>query len=359
MSQNSDTKIWYNMSSVEQDVVVSSRVRLARNLASFPFPSNFKNDDSDRVMSLVFDSFSRFDNPDDYQRMTLNNLDDLGSKILAERGLFDGKSGTGIVTSTDGISSVLINSKDHVRISSFASGLKPETAFNNCCLIDSKLQKTVQFAASRDFGYLTSSVFDAGSGMKSSIRVHLPSLSFGKERKEVIKEIQNRGFVVSDCYGVGSIFDSSLGAYYQISTVSSFDGNEIDQLASITSIAKYICEIERKKREFYADNKPTVVHDIVVKAYSLAKFSMLINLRDAIDIISCIKWGVDLGFIAGIDDCSLNSLLYRIQSGHVGYLLKESDIDFEQDIENSPELKEDRLRAIILKSAVEQIAFVS
>lgn len=359
MSEVVNQEIWYNTKAPEQDVVVSTRVRLARNLASFAFPLNFKGDDADRVQNIVFDAFSKFENPDNYQLMSLKNVDSNGEKILGERGLYDSVSGTGLVSTIDGISSCIVNDVDHVRISSFGSGLDLENTYERCHSIDDEMQKYVQFAASRDFGYLTTSLFSAGSGMKTSLRLHLPSLAYSGEVKSMIKEVCSKGYTFCDCFGVGNFFDTSLGAYYQISSVSSMKGSEIDQLASVSSIAKNICELERKKRAEYADNKPTVVHNIVVRAYSLAKFSILLPLRDSIDLISCLKWGKDLGFIAGIEDYELNSLLYRVQPGHLGYLLKTNDFSFEDDVADNQDLKEERLRAIILKSAVEKIAFVS
>ncbi|MBQ0002033.1 MAG: hypothetical protein KBT21_00705 [Treponema sp.] len=359
MDEKFNQEIWYNVKAAEQDVVVSTRVRLARNLASFTFPSNFKGDDSDRVQNIIFDAFSKFENPDRYQIMSLKNIDSNGEKILGERGLFDSVSGTGLVTTLDGISSCIVNDVDHVRISSFGSGLDLENTYDRCRKIDEEMQKYVQFAASRDFGYLTTSLFSCGSGMKTSLRLHLPSLAYSGEVKQMIKDAAVKGYTFCDCFGVGNFFDTSLGAYYQISSVSSMIGSEIDQLAGISSIAKNICELERKKRAEYADNKPTVVHNIVVRAYSLAKFSILLSLRDSIDLISCIKWGLDLGFIAGIEDSELNSLLYRVQPGHLGYILRTNDFSFEEDVADNPALKEERLRAIILKSAVEKIVFVS
>lgn len=358
-TKKDNTEVWYNTVSEDQDVVVSTRVRFIRNLASFPFPSNFKNDDAERVQSIIFDAFSKMENPDSYQSMALDNLDKNGEKILSERGLLGSSSATALITTTDGASACLINDNDHIKLSSFASGLNLKTPFERCKKIDEELQQYVQFAASRDFGYLSSSVFNTGSGIKSSFYMHLPSLSYSGEIKEVIKQIQDRGFTVADCYGVGNLFNASLGAYYQISTTSSLKGNEVEQLGNIFALGKYICELERKKRADYADNIPTVVHNIVVRAYSLAKFSILINLRDCIDIISCLKWGLDLGFIAGIEDYELNSLLYRVQSGHLGYLLKTGSFSFEEDIEDDVELKEERLRAMVVKSTIEKINFVS
>lgn len=358
-SDKKNPEIWYNTPAEEQDVIVSTRIRLARNLASFPFPSNFKNDDSLRVQNIIFDAFSKFENPENYQLMALKNVDSNAEKILSERGLYNCTTGTGLITTLDGVSSCIVNDVEHVKISSFASGLNLKNAFQNCRKIDDEMQQFVQFAASKDFGYLNSSIFDTGSGMKVSLRLHLPALSYSGDIKDVIKEFQLKGFIFSDCFGVGSFFDSSVGAYYQISTSSCFNGNEIDQMAQVTSAAKYICDLERKKRAYFIDNKSTVIHNIVVKSFALAKFSILLTVRDCIDIISCLKWGLDSGYIAGIEDYELNSLLYRVQSGHLGYMMNTGSFSFEQDIESDSELKEQRFRAIVLKSVIEKISFVS
>ena len=355
---NKNSEIWYNTSSPDQDVVVSTRVRLARNLASFPFPANSKEDECDRVRNIVFDAFSKFVNPDNYQIMALKNVDSNGERILGERGLYDGVSGTGLITTLDGISACIVNDCDHVRISSFGSGLNLESAYERAEKIDHEMQQYIQFAASRDFGYLTSSVFNAGSGMKTSLRLHLPALSYHGDIKQIVEAAHERGYTIADCFGVGSFFNSALGAYYQISSVSAMSGTEVDQLASMSALGKYICELERKKRALYADNKPTVVRNIVVRAFSLAKFSILLELRECIDIISCIKWGLDSGFIAGVEDYELNSLLYRVQPGHLGYLLKTNAFNFEEDVDEDSQVKENRLRAMILKSTVEKISFV-
>lgn len=362
MANIENEKIWYNTPSPEQDVVISTRVRLSRNLASFPFPSNFNNDDSERVQSIIFDAFNKIENPDNYQSLELKFAKSNAHKILAERGfcsLQKVNKGTGIVSSIDGATSCLINEDDHIKISSFQGGLNLEKSYEYCSNLDFMLQDYIQFAASRDFGFLNSSVFNTGSGLKASVRLHLPSLSHSGAIKDVIKDVQLRGFVVSDCFGVGSFFNSSLGAYFNFSTTSCFNGNEIDQLASVSSIAKYICDIERKKRQFYADNKSTIAHNIVVRAFSLAKFSIMLELRDSIDIISCLKWGLDLGYIAGIEDYELNALLYSIQPGHLGFLLETGKFSFEEDIANDENLTEQRLRAIVIKKEVDKIKFVS
>ena len=358
MKKENNEKLWYNNISEEQDVILSTRVRLSRNLASFPFPSNFKIGEDDRVQNIIFDAFIKLPESDSFQIMSLDKIKPNGEKILFERGYYKGK-GTGFITTVEGDVGCLINENDHIKISSFVSGLNISDAYEKAKFLDKNLQQYIQYAASLEFGYLNSSVFNTGSGMKITVRMHLPSLSHSAEIKDVIKDVQKKGFVFSDSFGVGNFFDTSLGAYYQVSTNSCLVGNEIDQIAAILSISKYICDLERKKRQFYADNKPTIIRNIVLRAYSMAKFSILLSLRDSIDIISCLKWGIDLGIIEGIQDYELNSLLYSIQSGHLEYLKNNFDISFEDDIIQDDLLVEDRLRSIVIKSEVDKIKFIS
>ena len=348
---------WYAASGDDDDVVVSSRVRLARNLANFPFPETCDDDEAAQVQNIVFDSFNNMENAEAFQSVPLSAVDPLGAKILSERGLFENNFGTGLVMRLDGISSCLVNCVDHVRISSFAPGLSCNAVYASSRELDLQMQKRIQFAANYDFGYLTANALDSGSGMKSSIRVHLPSISYAGKINDVISLAAKKGFSVTAPYGNGARSGSSLGAFYQISSVNSVSGNEIDQLAAITSFGKNICETERKFRVKYADNKVTPVRDMVLRAFSTARFCMLLNLREAIDLISTVKWGLDLGMVKGTKDFLLSSLLYRVQSGHLGFLLKTGNFNFEGDVDGDENLKEDRLRAIIIQDAFKKISF--
>ena len=349
---------WYAAKGDDDDVVLSSRVRLARNLANFPFPESCDDDEAVRVQNIVFDAFNHLENAEAYQSVPLAAVEPLGAKILSERGLFENNFGTGLVMRLDGISSCLINCVDHVRLSSFAPGLSCNAVYASARELDADLQEKIQFAASYDFGYLTANALDSGSGMKSSVRVHLPSISYAGKINEIAAMAQEKGFLFSAPYGSGSRPGTSLGSIYQISTSQSVSGNEIDQLASVTAFAKNICESERKFRANYADNKSTPVRDMILRVFSTARFCMLMELREAIEVISSVKWGLDLGSVKGIKDFELSSLLYRIQSGHLGFLLKTGNFHFESDVADNEELKEKRLRAIIMQDAFKKISFV-
>lgn len=355
-AKNGRGDAWYNFSGENDDVIVSSRVRLARNLANFPFPENFDEESALQVQNIIFDSFNHFDDAEAYQAMMLSTLPRLGADILRERGLFEENFGTGIVMRVDGVSSCLLNCTDHVRISSFATGLACEAAYASSHNIDMQLQEKVQFAASHEFGYLTANVCESGSGMKLSLRAHLPSISFAGKIPELAKVCDERGFSLRDSFGSGTQFGSSLGGFYQISSRQSVSGSEIDQLAEITSLGKYICEFERKIRSEVADNKFTEVRDLFLRAYATMRYSLLISQREAVDLISAIKWGVDLNIFRGVEDSELSSLLYKVQSGHLGFLMRNTDFTFDADVASDDTLKEKRLRSIVIQEALRDMS---
>ena len=348
---------WYSKDGKDNDVVLSTRVRLARNLANFPFPSHFRGDDASRVQTLVFDSFSKVEDPDSYQTVALKSIDDSGIKILTERGLIDDHPGSGIVMGSEDDLFCLVNSKDHLRIASFVTGFDCKASYEICRSLDDQLQKSLQFAASYEFGFLTSSVSDVGSGMKISVRLHLPSLSYAGKIPEISSSLQKNGCVFSACFGSSSSFSSALGAYYEVSTSSSFTGNEFDQIFSLASSIVNLVETERKFTREYAENIPTAVRDIISRSYATVKFSRLITNREAVEIISNIKWAVNLKLLTGIENRELCALLYRTRDGHVQFVLKNGNFKFEKDIESDIKLKTDRLRAIILQGSFENILF--
>lgn len=346
--------VWYSINGPDSDVILSTRIRLARNLVNFPFPQGFKNNDGERVLSLVFDAFSKVDENDSYQSLLISDLDSLGQKILSERGVIEpdaiSQNSSGLVLRGDGKVSCAVNYNDHIRLSSFSTGLNIDYGYSLVKEIDEKIQTHLQIAGSNEFGYLTSAIKDAGSGMKISLLVHLPAISQSGMLDRILKEVMSEGFSVSVYYGSGMESGSSLGAFYKISTETSFSDDEETQKEKINKLGKKIIDFERKVRLEIADNKPTLVRDAVYRAIAIVKYSRFIELREGIDLISKIKFGKDLGLLTGIDDNLLFALLYRIQNSHLSYVIKSSDLSYEKDV-STEELKIERLRSLILQES--------
>ena len=357
---SSEQDAWYTYNGFQDDVVLSSSVQLSRNLANFPFPSKLRDRDGSRVQSIVFDAFNKLEDSDRYQAISVSNLDSLGSKILKERGIFGSASekdinveNAGIILRTDGYISCTVNIIDHVRLSSFSSGLDFESVLKKSQKVDSQLQNYIQFAASYDFGYLTSSIMEAGSGIRLSLRAHLPSLSMMGCIKGISDELINEGIVCSAPFGAGEM-NSSLGSYYDFSLINCQNGSEFDQTASIVSVGKKLIEKEHSARKECMSRYPSEIRNGLFRSLAVARSCLFVSVREAINIIHCVKWGTDLNIIKGISDSELHALLYRIQEGHLEYVLRNGNFTFEEDIKNTSK-KIDRLRALILQEAFEDI----
>lgn len=364
-SENSGTEAWYTYEGQDSDVIAATRVRLARNLADFPFPDRLRPGDDERVISIVFDAFNQLPDGDSFQAITMDKLDSLGWRILHERGALDfhGSKKEGLILRNDGRLSCTVNTGDHVQIKAFATGLDLDQTVRMVTAVDSGLQSKIQFAASFDFGYLTANTWDAGSGMKISLRMHLPSVAALGGIRSLASMVMSEGFSFTATYGNGGYNNvdgtggngASLGAYYTLDTVNSLSGTELDQMSAVVSMAAKIKDIERTSRDECKRNIPSNVKNYMYRSVSLARSSLFISLREAISIISGVKWGRDMGFLTGIDDTELHALLYRIQEGHLEYVLKNGVFHFEKDVKDVPQKKNERLRALILQEAFQDI----
>ncbi len=360
----SSSQEWYSIKGPDSDVVLSSRVRLARNLADFPFPAKFRNDDSVRVQTLVFDSFLKNDKNGSYQTIAVASLNNLGARMLIERGLIENSTlnspGAGIVMRINGQRAnsglvCTINDIDHIRISCFVPGLDCNSAWKSCQEMDQTLQSSLQFAASYDFGYLTSLVKDSGSGMKISARVHLPSLAFLNETGPLFESLVSKGIVAEPAFGSSVQAGASVGGFYQLSSMISGNGSELEQLAQFTGNLKSIIEMERRSRDTVLQKRTTEVTDKVLKSFSTAKFALLLDLRESLLIISDIKWGKSLDLIKGIEDSDLTALLYRVQEAHLASVIKNGTFNFPPDIAGDDKKQAARLRSLILQDTFEYI----
>ncbi len=353
---------WYSHSGPENDVVLSTRVRLARNLADFPFPQKFRADDAVRVQTLVFDSFLKTEKADSYQTVAVAGIDPLSARVLIERGLMKKSTlsspGAGLVMRINGKKAnsglvCSINDTDHVRISCFAPGLDCEEPYENCRDVDEILQKNLQFAASYDFGYLTANVKDCGSGMKLSARVHLPALTFLRQASSFFESAVQKGIVAEPAFALS--VEPGTGSFYQLSTMTAGNGSELEQTANFTAVLRQAVDNERKGRDLLLQKYTTEITDRVLKSYSVAKYCLMLDLREALFIISDIKLGKYLGLLKGIDESTLTALVYRVQEAHLKTALKSAEYEFAFDISRSPEKQTARLRALVVQDAFENL----
>lgn len=345
--------VWYTADGPDSDIVLSSRVRYARNLSGFVFPLAIKADDAERVQSIVFDAFNHLDMSENYQIVRMTNVDALGKRILSERGIIGSDAGSepwkGVVIRNDGVLSATVNIEDHLRIAAFYPGLSLSSCYACVSLIDAEIQKKVQYSALADFGYLTSSILNIGSGMKASVLVCLPALCMNEMLDRVIREYLSQGFTVRGYYG--SDQGTSLGCLYQISNSSGADGDIPMQIARMEQATKKLVELERRSRQELKTSSPTTLENSVFRAIVTAKYARFVSFHESVDLIHRIKLGLNLGLITGIENKDITALLYRVQTAHINFVILTESIIIEDDI-HSEELRLDRLRAMVMQEVL-------
>lgn len=351
-SNNTVESSWFAEEGPCDDVIISTRVRLVRNLADFLFPSTISQDDRERVNSLVLDAFS---GDESFQSIKIDEISKPGIQILKDKNILKEKNCDYVVLNNkdEGVS-CLVNESDHLKISAFCAGLNCENAMKKVYKIDEYLQDKLQFAASFDFGYLTSRIKDCGSGMKISIRIFIPSIILSGQFDTVVAMVQEKKLALKPVFKSDQIADFS-NCIFDITTTNASEGNEFDQMAVIQSIGQLILKTERKIRKEFADNNPTVVLNFFKQSYARAMYSLLLSYEEAVSIVSAVKWGIQLKLVKGLSENELNALYFRAKDGHLKYLCDNFAFSFEDDIKKSENLQIKRLRTIVIQQAFEGI----
>ncbi|ULQ59939.1 hypothetical protein K7I13_00910 [Brucepastera parasyntrophica] len=347
------TDAWYTEEGPDNDVVLSTRIRFARNLESFAFPIALKADEAENVLSVVFDVVNNLQNSDQYQLIQLSNVDTLGRRILSERGIINTEIGAeywkGVIIRNDSILSMTVNIEDHIRFAAVSAGLAVPFCIRTALDFENELQKNLQFSSAEGFGYLTSALSGVGSGMKTSVFLSLQGLHISGFIDRVIREYLAQGFIIHGYYGEKQ--DESLGSLYQFCNSSCASGDIDSQLAEIEEAIKKIVALERESRNELLAVKPTILEDISYRAIVTAKYARFLSLQESIELLQDIKLGLSLGLITGVTHSALTALLFRIRNGHISFVIQNKSIMLEEDIQTD-ELRMNRLRAMVIQEVL-------
>ena len=346
-----NSSAWFAEPGKDDDIVISTRARLIRNLADFPFPSKMTEDDKARVQALVYDAFS---STEDWHFIDMAGISQPGRQILSDKNIIKDECSAVAINYGDESTSCLVNESDHIKISAFVSGLDCEKAMEKVYKVDEFLQNKLQFAANIDFGYLTSYIKDCGTGLKFTVRLFIPSIVLSGQFESVVSMVREKKLSIQPVFKSDQIADFS-NCIFDVSTMNSAEGTELDQMAVIQSVASVILKTERKIQANFADNNPTVVLNFFKQSYARAMYSLLLSYEEAVSIISAVKWGLQLKLVKGISENELNGLYYRVKDGHLKYLCDNFAFTFEEDVKSSENLQIKRLRTIVIQQAFEDI----
>ena len=329
---------WYLQNGKDSDVVISSRVRLARNLADFPFKDKAKQEDLEQILKIIKEIVPSIGYGLKY--IELRNIDNFTKLTLIENHLISpefatNKNGAILINDEENIC-IMINEEDHIRIQVFSSGQELEELLNLAIEIDEKIDGLVTYATNEKYGYLTSCPTNVGTGLRASVMVHLPALTLTGNIEKVLNVVNNFGMNIRGVYGEGT---QSKGNIYQISNNQSLGLIEKEIIKNIKTITEKVIEQERLARK-YLTKRQIDLEDRVYRAYGILANAMKLSSEECRKLLSDVKLGTDLGIIKELDDMKVSKLETYTKPGNLQkYLAKELDA-YDRDIERSKVVKQ-------------------
>ena len=310
---------WLKGDAPEGDVVISSRLRLARNLQDFRFRGRMSTDEESLLESHVRDKVvdSSFGRSMEY--VSLEEIDDLGKLLLMERHLIskehcNGTGARGVSFDQDGSVSIMVNEEDHLRIQVMAAGLALKEQLHRVNTIDDHLAERLSFSFDMDFGYLTACPTNVGTGLRVSVMLHLPALVLSKHIKKVFNAVNKVNLAVRGFFGEGS---QALGDFYQISNQVTLGISQEESLLELNRVLPKVIEYEREVRKVLLQDDRRVLEDKVFRAAAILRSARTISSEEVMALLSFVRMGIYVKLIDDVSIDSVNRLFILVQPGHV------------------------------------------
>jgi protein arginine kinase len=314
---------WLEANGPEHDIILSSRIRLARNLDQYPFVNRATSDDSAEILENVISASSHCHSLSTVGFADMTDMVELDRKILVERHLIspDFGNGTwprGALIKDDEKLSIMVNEEDHLRLQAIVSGLNMESAWQTLSRVDDELSAKLKYAFSEKYGYLTACPTNVGTGMRVSVLIHLPGLVLTKDIDETLKGVTQIGLSVRGFYGEGT---EVLGNLFQISNHTTLGKTEEEIIETISQVINHIITFERRACETLLKEARTHIEDKIWRAYGILNHVRLLTSKEFMSLSSAVRLGISLGVIQNISMKSLNQLMVLVQPSHLQKLL--------------------------------------
>lgn len=313
---------WLDGTGEESEIILSCRVRLARNIDHVPFPHRAKPAAMKKVLAGLKDALAECPSMKDALTIDIDTITPSDRMLLLERHLIsidmaqNHKNRALVVKKGEGLSA-MINEEDHLRLQSISSGFSAAEAFVRLDRLDGELDDHLDFAFSDTLGYLTACPTNVGTGLRVSAMVHLPGLVHNKDISQVIKGLNNVRLAVRGMYGEGS---NAMGNMFQISNSITLGISEEETVSSLESYLRKVLEFEKKAREALLRKARSLLEDKICRAHGVLTTARLVTSREAMELMSAVRLGIGLGIITDVSISQLNELLIMIKPLHLQQL---------------------------------------
>ena len=317
---------WLRGTGPESDIVISSRVRLARNLAAYPFTNRAgpgQKAEIEGVLRARIDKLEVQPKLYYYNVPTLSTLDRqlLVERQLISRELASSEGPRGVALGELETVSVMVNEEDHLRLQVMRSGFSLDEAWQDIDKVDDLLEERVNYAFSEEFGYLTACPTNVGTGMRASVMLHLPALVLTKQIEKVFRALQKINLAVRGLYGEGS---RASGDFYQISNQVTLGKSETTILSEIREVIPQIINYERQARNTLVRETRQALQDRVSRAFGTLCSATMMTSEETMDLLSSVRLGINLGLLEELSIPKVNQLFIETQPAHLQKLMGAS-----------------------------------
>jgi protein arginine kinase len=328
-------------------IVMSSRVRLARNLRGFAFPGWAKKAERMRGAQVIRPAVEGLPQMAGGFSEAMDALSPLDKQVLVERHLISREHaakgvGSGIVLSKDESICVMINEEDHLRMQCLRPGFQLKQVWLAIDQTDTALEKRLDYAFSPELGYLTACPTNLGTGIRVSAMLHLPGLVLGEQINQIVQAVNKLGLAVRGLYGEGT---EALGNVFQVSNQMTLGEAEADIVERLTKVVAQIIEHEDNARAALLEKKPKMVFNQVGRAYGILANAHSISSKEAMNLLSLLRLGTELGLFAGVERSLPDALFLLTQPGHLQLRFSEKLSAEERDVLRADMVRE-RLRTV-------------
>ncbi len=333
---------WLRGSGPDSDIVISSRIRLARNLAQYPFLSRADDSVRGETSDLLRGTIEDLGLPRRLSYVNVGGLVDLDRQFLVERQLIsrehaESRGSRGVCVSDEENVSLMINEEDHLRIQVLRSGFSLDECWDEINRIDDALESRVTYAFSENLGYLTACPTNVGTGIRVSVMLHLPALVLTKEIQKVFQALQKISLAVRGLYGEGS---QAMGDFYQISNQITLGKSEEQLIESIRDVVPNIIAYERRVRNALVKENRQSLHDQVSRAYGILQNAQTISSEETMQLLSSVRMGINLELIDDLKMSTVNELFIHTQPAHLQKLRKEDLESAERNVARARYLRQ-------------------
>jgi len=317
---------WLRGSGPESDIVISSRIRLARNLAAFPFTNRASSYQKAEIEALLRERIAKLELDPKLAYLNVPTLSILERQLLVERQLISRELASaegprGVAVAPRESVSLMVNEEDHLRLQVMHSGFTLDQTWQEIDRIDDLLEERVAYAFSEEFGYLTACPTNVGTGMRASVMLHLPALEHTKQVEKVFRALQKINLAVRGLYGEGS---RASGHFYQISNQVTLGKSESTILSEIHGVIPRIIEYERQARQSWLRDNRQSLMDKVSRAYGTLCSATMMTSEETMELLSYVRLGINLQLLEDVTILTVNELFIHTQPAHLQKLVGTS-----------------------------------